>query len=79
MPALLNSTAKRDVPCPHSGMNEPVCVCGNIQFEEKDFPSSIHNLVFAILNEVIAEHPEHSEGRISPLRQSRTKPEILRA
>ena len=32
-----------------------------------------------ILNEVIAEHPEHSEGRISPLRQSRTKPEILRA
>jgi len=35
-------------------MNEPVCVCGNIQFEEKDFPSSIHNLVFAILNEVIA-------------------------
>ena len=33
----------------------------------------------AILNEVIAEHPEHSEGRISPLRQSRTKPEILRA
>jgi hypothetical protein len=35
-------------------MNEPVCVCGNIQFEEKVFPSSIHNLVFAILNEVIA-------------------------
>ena len=32
-----------------------------------------------ILNEVIAEHPEHREGRISPLRQSRTKPEILRA